>query len=203
MMTDIASVDKIVSIFDYRYVILSQPLGKRRERGFFMGVGGQNVYRSETLNNPQWEQVGRNFELPPDTLLYGEFVDEIGEMSYDLTDEKMDYKRQKMKTAFHIIDAIFLHGFNISKFHLTARHDLLQKFCLSVNKLSRPDLIQLRVKTLLRLEEAEKAFAHPHFAVRSVKVSGHTRVMYCEDRKGAPHYHVPAYGIMFLRMTRG
>ena len=41
------------------------------------GTGGLNVYRCDRLVGGTWERIDQAVELPPETLLYAEIVNEI------------------------------------------------------------------------------------------------------------------------------
>ncbi|WP_223199648.1 hypothetical protein, partial [Solihabitans fulvus] len=83
-------LNKIMNLMDYKFVVLSASNTRRRERGFIMGMGVSNVYRSEHLHSNSWERLSYSIELPPDTLVYGEFVEEIRGLEIYPTDRKRD-----------------------------------------------------------------------------------------------------------------
>ncbi|KAF2352472.1 G-patch domain [Trinorchestia longiramus] len=189
------------SAFDYRFVVSSVTKEERKNRGYYLGLGGMNVYRTESLVSPSWKRLDVKLELPPDTLIYAELVEEIHDMSVDIPlpcDEKAEKRRHKRVWALHVIDGIVLNGYNIHVRHLVVRHQFLRRFCEAVNKTSRNDLLQLRCKTLFRTEKLSMILAEPDLSVRQVKNSGAQRVLCCKPEGGFDSYHIPVTGLILL-----
>ncbi|XP_047739805.1 cap-specific mRNA (nucleoside-2'-O-)-methyltransferase 1 [Hyalella azteca] len=188
----------VTSPLNYRFMVSSVAKEEQRKRGFYLGLGGLNVYRSESLCPASWGHLNLNVELPPDTLIYAELVDEIRDMSVDEPLPGDKQRRTRRVPALHVIDGICLNGFNISKMHLVRRHGFLKRFCEAVTKTSKPELLPLRCKTLHRAEDVHKILSHPRLSVRQVRNSGYQRVMYCESDNELEPYHVPVTGLIML-----
>lgn len=71
-----------------------------RDRGFYMGRGGDKVYR---FSGGKWKLVNDEMDIADQTLVYGDFVDEITQFD----------GKQITQTAFHIIDGMVLGGKDI------------------------------------------------------------------------------------------
>nr|CAD7453500.1 unnamed protein product [Timema tahoe] len=135
-------------------------LGSSRERKnctFYLGMGRNKVYRFE---EGRWRKVVELIELSPDTLFYGEIVQEL----------HGEGRSQRKIPILHIIDAIFLGGKDISKLHITERLKLCRKFCQALNKSTRTDLMPIRTKQLFDLEYIDQIF--DRLKMRSVKNAG-------------------------------
>nr|CAD7193950.1 unnamed protein product [Timema douglasi] len=135
-------------------------LGSSRERKnctFYLGMGRNKVYRFE---EGRWRKVVELIELSPDTLFYGEIVQEL----------HGEGRSQRKIPILHIIDAIFLGGKDISKRHITERLKLCHKFCQALNKSTRTDLMPIRTKQLFDLEYIDQVF--DRLKMRSVKNAG-------------------------------
>jgi hypothetical protein len=66
-----------------------------RDRGFFLCLGGQNVWQ---FGGAVWSEVKDSIELMNNTLVYADLVDEI----------QSNGAKQSISTGFHIIDALVL-----------------------------------------------------------------------------------------------
>uniref|UniRef100_A0A6A7FUP5 Cap-specific mRNA (nucleoside-2'-O-)-methyltransferase 1 n=2 Tax=Hirondellea gigas TaxID=1518452 RepID=A0A6A7FUP5_9CRUS len=198
------------SIYDYRFVVTAVPSQQNKSRAFYLGLSGRNVYRSNSLSinsnaSSSWERLALSVELPPDTLLYAELVDEIRGMSVtppSPRDVKSDVRNQRRVMALHVIDAICLNGFHVANLHLVERHRYLRRFCRAVNKSSRPDLLPIRCKKLFKLEEVPLVLNSTLLSVRQVKNSGIHRVMHSRDMDDADGIHIPATGILLISTTK-
>ncbi|KAI4487617.1 hypothetical protein M0804_005766 [Polistes exclamans] len=103
---------------------------------FYMGMGRRKVYRY--MNN-SWEQINDlKIELPPDTLVYAEIINEIAK----------ERKSQRKIYALHILDAWILGGEDISQKYLPDRHELIKKFCEALWKPFPNDFARVRAKEL-------------------------------------------------------
>lgn len=98
----------IKSPYDWRFVVIEGDQ-KRRNRGFYFGMGGTRVYR---FDDNVWRQVAFKFELSPDTVVLGEIVEELPPPGVSGVAGKL---------AFHIIDGFLLGGKDIRGFHYTLR----------------------------------------------------------------------------------
>ena len=74
------------------------------------GLGRNNVFRWDA-NKCRWMKLFENVELVRDTLIYGERIQEL----------RGEGRSQKRSYALHVIDAVFLGGVDVSKFHLKER----------------------------------------------------------------------------------
>ncbi|XP_076396759.1 cap-specific mRNA (nucleoside-2'-O-)-methyltransferase 1-like [Megachile rotundata] len=104
---------------------------------FYMGMGRNNVYY---LVDGIWTEVDDiNVELPPDTLVYAEIVQEITK----------EYQDQQQVLALHIIDAVILGGENIGHKCLKDRYELIKQFCEALWKPDGSRYARVRIKELL------------------------------------------------------
>ncbi|XP_019624485.1 PREDICTED: LOW QUALITY PROTEIN: cap-specific mRNA (nucleoside-2'-O-)-methyltransferase 1-like [Branchiostoma belcheri] len=131
----------------------------------------------------KWMKLDLNMELPKDTLLVVEVVQEL----------KGEGKAQRKITAMHIVDAYVLNGEDISSRHFSERVLMAEKFVKAVSKPSRPDMAPLRTKEVYRLEEVEKIFHK--LEMRLTKGSRDPRLCYSID--GTRHF-LPC-GVHFIR----
>ncbi|KAL0278281.1 UNVERIFIED_CONTAM: hypothetical protein PYX00_000138 [Menopon gallinae] len=92
----------------------------------YLGLGRNNVYR---LENQRWNKVkdNSNFKLPGGTLVYGELVDEYVVNSNNI-------RAQYRRTAFHIVDGLFLGGEDIRRKQITDRIKLCSLFAKALRK---------------------------------------------------------------------
>nr|CAD7257698.1 unnamed protein product [Timema shepardi] len=149
-------------------------LGSSRERKnctFYLGMGRNKVYRFE---EGRWRKVVELIELSPDTLFYGEIVQEL----------HGEGRSQRKIPILHIIDAIFLGGKDISKRHITERLKLCHKFCQALNKSTRTDLMPIRTKQLFDLEYIDQVF--DRLKMRSVKNAALRQEKGCTCRANNP-----------------
>ncbi|CAG2059417.1 unnamed protein product [Timema podura] len=164
-------------------------LGSSRERKnctFYLGMGRNKVYRFE---EGRWRKVVELIELSPDTLFYGEIVQEL----------HGEGRSQRKIPILHIIDAIFLGGKDISKLHITERLKLCRKFCQALNKSTRTDLMPIRTKQLFDLEYIDQIF--DRLKMRSVKnAGGHPRLVFNLDSDGE-RFCLPG-GVLILKGTQ-
>nr|CAD7569117.1 unnamed protein product [Timema californicum] len=158
------------SVYDWHCVVL----GSSRERKnctFYLGMGRNKVYRFE---EGRWRKVVELIELSPDTLFYGEIVQEL----------HGEGRSQRKIPILHIIDAIFLGGKDISKRHITERLKLCHKFCQALNKSTRTDLMPIRTKQLFDLEYIDQVF--DRLKMRSVKNAALRQEKGCTCRANNP-----------------
>ncbi|KAK7072367.1 Cap-specific mRNA (nucleoside-2'-O-)-methyltransferase 1 [Halocaridina rubra] len=162
--------EKVRSAYDYRCLILASTKEGRKDRAFYIGLGGCNVFRWEGRINAPWKRVDTKLELPPDTLVYAELV----------TEHRGESKAQRRQTTFHIIDGLVLNGKDIRNYHIVERHVFLCKFVAAVNKTGRPDLAPVRCKQLYKLEELEQILCGPKLHHRLMKRASHPKRVYSE-----------------------
>lgn len=77
-----------------------------------IGLGRNNVFRWDAPKS-RWLKMVENIEMPRDTLIYGELVQEL----------RGQGRSQMRSHALHIIDAIYLGGVDVSQLHLNERQD--------------------------------------------------------------------------------
>ncbi|XP_011311453.1 cap-specific mRNA (nucleoside-2'-O-)-methyltransferase 1 [Fopius arisanus] len=107
---------------------------------FYLGMGRNKVFR---LVKNTWERAP-NIELPPDTFIYGEIVQEM-----------RGTQRSIRKTeALHIVDAYLLGGEVVSHKYLPDRYALINKFCQALWKpeYKPPSSCPVRAKELHPLD---------------------------------------------------
>lgn len=80
-----------------------------RDRGFYMGRGGDKVYR---FSGGKWKLVNDEMDIADQTLVYGDLVDEITQFE----------GKQITQTAFHIIDGMVLGGKDIRNLSYKERY---------------------------------------------------------------------------------
>lgn len=80
-----------------------------RDRGFYMGRGGDKVYR---FSGGKWKLVSDEIDIADQTLVYADFVDEITQYE----------GKQITQTAFHIIDGLILGGKDIRELAYQERY---------------------------------------------------------------------------------
>ncbi|XP_015110560.1 cap-specific mRNA (nucleoside-2'-O-)-methyltransferase 1 [Diachasma alloeum] len=114
--------------------------GTREDKGmtFYLGMGRTNVYR---LVKDTWEWAS-NIELPPDTFVYAEVVEEMRGQS----------KNIRRTEALHIIDAYLLGGEDVSQKSLPERYALINKFCQALWKPENSSYHAVRAKELYPLD---------------------------------------------------
>ena len=80
------------------------------------GLGGSNVYFWNIHKiSKSWSRCNTKFELPPQTLVYGEIVTEF----------RGEHKGQRRLNVFHMIDGLFLNGYDISELHVVERYEFV------------------------------------------------------------------------------
>lgn len=95
-------------------------------RAFFLSRGNGDLHHYNVLRRT-WEHTvvaGVRFELPRNTLIYGELVKELSG----------EGKSQTAHTALHIIDAIMLGGQDVRSMPLQQRSMMIRKFAGVINK---------------------------------------------------------------------
>ncbi|CAL8102864.1 unnamed protein product [Orchesella dallaii] len=160
-----------------------------RDRGFYMGRGGDKVYR---FSGGKWKLVQDEMDIADQTLVYGDIVDEITQYE----------GKQITQTAFHIIDGMVLGGKDIRNLSYNERTEMCTKFAKSMCKPSLTNLILIRAKKPQEATRLEPSL----IAVHKEQVKGRG------DRKKRPLAPVdisdaksPAYahtGMLFMRTMK-
>jgi len=122
------------------------------DRSFFLGLGRENVWMwdGKTLMSarPKWIRPEFKMELPRRTLLIGEVVQErVGEG-----------KGQRLTTAVHIIDSMFLGGVDVRTEGYRERMAKTELMTRALRKLTCPHLTPVRTKQVTELKKLEPFF---------------------------------------------
>ncbi|KAM6915772.1 cap-specific mRNA (nucleoside-2'-O-)-methyltransferase 1 isoform 1-T1 [Xenentodon cancila] len=138
-----STLEKLRHVLDYRCIVGGG------EQIFLLALGKSQIYTWDGKIPVRWKKI-ENFklELPRDTLLSGEIVQEL----------KGEGKAQRRINAVHVMDALILNGTDVRDQHFNQRIQMVEKFVKAVAKPSRPDMNPIRVKEVYRLEEMEKIF---------------------------------------------
>lgn len=187
-------LEKLRSAYDFRCVLLASTRDGRKDRAFYLGLGGRNVFRWEGRGYSSWMRVDTRLELPPDTLVYAEIV----------TEHRGEHKAQRKLTTLHFIDGLILNGKDIRNLHIVERHTYLKKFALALNKTSRPDLAPIRCKQLYKLETLEEFLSPQRLHHRLMKGSPVPKRVFTEvegDTDRDTFYTVPT-GLLLLKATK-
>ncbi|XP_035670765.1 cap-specific mRNA (nucleoside-2'-O-)-methyltransferase 1-like [Branchiostoma floridae] len=171
------NLSKLGNVYDFRCMVAGG------DRMFLLALGRTLLFQWDGRPTTKWMKLDMNMELPKDTLLVVEIVQEL----------KGEGKAQRKITAMHIVDAYVLNGEDISSRHFSERMLMAEKFVKAVSKPSRPDMAPLRTKEVYRLEEVEKIFQK--LDMRLTKGSRDPRLCYSID--GTRHF-LPC-GVHFIR----
>ncbi|KAJ9582234.1 hypothetical protein L9F63_003363, partial [Diploptera punctata] len=174
------------SIYDWHCMVIGSSRDNKKNCSFYLGLGRKNVYK---LSGTRWHKVEEKLELSPDTLLYGEMVQELSG----------EGKSQRKITTLHIMDALCLGGTDISSHHLTVRHKLCSRFAEALTKKSCKDLMPIRVKELHDMEVVEKVFYR--LDQRVIKGSGGQQRLVCNLEDDDTKFFIPG-GLMFFKATQ-
>ena len=118
-------------------------------RGFFLGLGNQIIYYWNGSSTSKWTKLDCiKLELPPETLLYGEIVQEM----------KGEGKAQKRNSAFHVIDVLFIGGESVLNECFEVRISFAKKMVKAVTKPTQTEHSRIRVKDIYNLAEIENIF---------------------------------------------
>ncbi|KAJ8274745.1 hypothetical protein COCON_G00093700 [Conger conger] len=137
-----STIDKVHHVLDYRCIVGGG------EQLFLLGLGKSQIYTWDGKLPLRWKKLENKTELPRDTLLSVEIVQEL----------KGEGKAQRRISAIHVLDALVLNGTDVRDQHFNQRIQMVEKFVRAVSKPSRPDMNPIRVKEVYRLEEMEKIF---------------------------------------------
>lgn len=186
--------EKLRSPYDFRCLLLASSRDGRKDRAFYLGLGGCNVFRWEGRGGSSWMRVDTRLELPPDTLVYAELV----------TEHRGEHKAQRKLTTLHLIDGLILNGKDIRNLHIVERHGYLKKFASALNKTSRPDLAPIRCKELYKFETLEDILAPPRLHYRLMKGGPVPKRVFTEvegDSDRDTFYTVPT-ALLLLKATK-
>src|SRR5207249_4054707 len=113
------------------------------QTGYFLGLGRQSIYYWDGSSSMKWRKLQDNikFELPSDTLFYGEIYQEL----------KGEGKAQRRTTAVDIIDVLFLGGKDVRNEIFTRRMLMASKLVKAVTKRTQKEYASLRVKRVYNL----------------------------------------------------
>ncbi|XP_059618679.1 cap-specific mRNA (nucleoside-2'-O-)-methyltransferase 1 [Phlebotomus argentipes] len=130
------------------FMALNTPENSQKNyRTFFLSKGRQDVVMLNAKG--LWESLPRGVpvEMSPNTLLYGEIVQE----------HKGQERSQRTTYALHIIDGLILDGEDIRKCPLQERNRLCHKFAEAINKPSKLNngetSVPIRCKKLIPFRE--------------------------------------------------
>ncbi|ODN01402.1 Cap-specific mRNA (nucleoside-2'-O-)-methyltransferase 1 [Orchesella cincta] len=153
-------------------------------------MGRDRIYR---LDGKNWTFLREKLELCKNTLVFGEFVDEIHGKK----------PSQKIVRTFHIVDALVLGGKDVRALHYTQRHEVCVKFAQSMNKPSRPELCAVRAKNPVRTENMADIF--DRLENRQVTGSGNgmgAQLVCPVDHTDETLPFIKPAGILFLKITK-
>lgn len=148
------TLEKLSHVLDYRCMVSGS------EQKFLLGMGRSQIYTWGGRPTDRWTKLDLKTELPRDTLLSVEIVNEL----------KGEGKAQRKISAIHILDVLVLNGMDVRPQHFNQRIQLAEKFVKAVSKPSRPDMNPIRVKEVYRLEEIQKIFLR--LEMKIIKSSG-------------------------------
>lgn len=164
-----SNLHKVKSVYDYRCY-----LGSSEKRYFLLSLGKSYVFQWDGQENTRWQQVNCvRIELPADTLIEAEFVQEL----------KGEGNGQRRIWAVHCIDAFVLGGVNVQDLHYIERLDKLKLFVKAITRSTRTELATLRVKEIQRLEDVHYFF--DRLELRALKGrGGQKHICYCPEGGG-------------------
>ncbi|XP_013416099.1 cap-specific mRNA (nucleoside-2'-O-)-methyltransferase 1 [Lingula anatina] len=170
------------SVFDYRCYVVGG-----NQRLFLLSLGRAHIYKWDGRPETPWRKLEEiKLELPKDTLLEGELVQEL----------KGEGKGQRKLMTFHVLDAMFICGDDIRQEHFNVRIEKLRLFVKALSKPSRSDLAPVRVKDIYRFEEISELF--DSLEMKSVKGSSFPRLCYCNS-SGC---HFLPSGVFFVKTVK-
>lgn len=164
------------SIFDWHYVVLGSD---KTSCSYYLGLGRHNVYRYEQNT---WKIVqDTTLELTPNTLIYGEIVQ-----------ERIGAGRSQIKSNYlHVIDGLFLGGEDIRHLHITERWKVCSLFVKSLQKDTNP----IRMKELNDLENLNDLF-------HSLEVRQEKSGRPCLGIPVSRDYFFKPSGVLFFKGTK-
>ncbi|CAL4088364.1 unnamed protein product [Meganyctiphanes norvegica] len=186
--------EKIHSAYDYCFMMLASAKEGRKDRAFYLGLGGCNIFSWDGRGTSAWRRLEIRLELPPDTLVYAEIVQE----------HRGEFKAQRKINTLHLIDGLILNGKDIRNMHIVDRHRYLCKFASALNKPSRPDYAPMRCKQLFKLEMLQEVLKPPRLDMRVMKGGPKPRRVFTEvegNSHDVSHYTIPT-GVIMLKATQ-
>ncbi|XP_064623384.1 cap-specific mRNA (nucleoside-2'-O-)-methyltransferase 1-like [Lineus longissimus] len=146
---DAKRLHSVKSLYDYRAMVLAS-----KERHFILSKGRSHIFKWDGRGQGKWKKLETSaeggmiikLELPKDTLLEVEFVQEL----------RGEGKGQRKVLAVHIIDVLMIYGDDMRAHHFNDRMERLKRFTKAINKPSRSDLAPIRVKDIFKLEHLEE-----------------------------------------------
>ncbi|XP_055549451.1 cap-specific mRNA (nucleoside-2'-O-)-methyltransferase 1 [Wyeomyia smithii] len=166
-------------------------------RTMFLSKGNGNVFYFDRQDE-EWRQVKEyQLILSPQTLLYGEIVEEIS----------VKDNAQKLVIALHIIDAVMLGGTDVRNFPLTKRNAICCKFAKALNRplaaksASPVRPIPIRCKQLQPMMGMDAFFNN----ITINPLPNGTKVLGCEidsfDALETKRFYIPR-GLLFIRHSQ-
>ncbi|XP_053699253.1 cap-specific mRNA (nucleoside-2'-O-)-methyltransferase 1-like [Sabethes cyaneus] len=166
-------------------------------RTMFLSKGNGNVFYFDRKDE-EWRQYKEyQLILSPQTLLYGEIVEEIS----------VKDNTQKLIIALHIIDAIFLGGIDVRSFPLSKRNAMCSKFAKALNRplASKSNSIvrsiPVRCKQPLPMASLDAFFNN----ISINQLPNGTKVLGCEidsfDPAETKRFYIPR-GLLFIRHSQ-
>lgn len=143
------NLNAIQGVHDYHCIISSIGANQKSDRGFFLGLGRSHIYKWDGLSStPSWNKVDFMLELPADTLIYGEVVQEL----------KGESRAQRKITAIHVIDVLYIGGENFRHYSFKDRIKQAERLVKAVYKPSRNDHVPIRAKEIYKLTQIDDIF---------------------------------------------
>ncbi|XP_075554842.1 cap methyltransferase 1 isoform X1 [Dermacentor variabilis] len=187
-------LEGIKSIHDYRCVVCGEWKPNIPDnKYFYLSAGRKQVYQWTGNSTDQWKKVTEGLELPPDTLFYGEMVQEFSG----------EGRQQKRFNTIHIIDALVLGKVSVRDKHYEERMKWVQKFAKALSKPSRSDLTPLRAKEVFKLRDVESLFER--ITLKLEKGAARNMRLSCtvpKEARDREEKHFSATGVLFYRTTR-
>ena len=136
--------NSIKSILDWKCIPLG---GKAQDCTFYLGLGRSKNYFYNRSSN-RWQRVNEKFDLPAQTLIYAEAVQEC----------RGEAKGMRKCPSLHVIDAVYVAGEDWRNHDLKTRNEMLKVLVKAMAKPSLPDHLPMRVKEIVGLENLEEQF---------------------------------------------
>ncbi|KAL1483684.1 hypothetical protein MTO96_033019 [Rhipicephalus appendiculatus] len=187
-------LEGIKSLHDYRCVVCGEWKPNIRDnKFFFLSAGRKQVYQWTGMSTDQWKKVTEGLELPPDTLFYGEMVQEFAG----------EGRQQKRFNTIHVIDALVLGKVSVKDKHYEERMKWVQKFVKALSKPSRNDLTPLRAKEVFKLPDVESLFER--ISWKQEKGASRNMRLSCtvpQEPRDREEKHFSATGVLLYRTTK-
>lgn len=183
------TLTNIKTPYNYRcYVVGNQ----ERKRWYLLGLGRSHVFKWDGNPHSRWRKLEEDnirVELPTDTLIEVEIVQEM----------KGEGSGQRRMMTLHALDAMFLYGKDVRSLTFRDRIDKLRKFVQCITKPTRPNLTQIIVPYIYRLEEVHQVFDRLEF--RRVKGSANPRLCYSPPDRADGRCFLPS-GLCIVKIVR-